>query len=795
MRKLYLLLIITILHTSLWAGNVEPTCTPPVLVINHPAAVCAPASVNITLAAVTQGSTPGVNLTYWYNATATMPVEDPTRLGAGSYFIKATLPSNNCPAIARVDVSVINKPSPPQIIVTNNCDGSAILSVGYYPGTLTWNTGATGSSIIVNASGTYSAIINNNGCVSDPGTVQVQTTLPPASPVLTVENHCNGTSTITASGVQGQVHWSNGASNTTTITVNNPGIYGAYQQYNGCSSDQVSVTASPKTAPPVPAINVTDNCNGTSLLQITNANANILWSTGATSASIEVTAAGNYTVTQSADGCTSQPGTAIAAPKSKPVTPQVAITYNCNATATLAASNYTGSLQWQNAANTSAINVSGTGNYSLTQTVNGCTSDAATGSYAISLLTMAAGHIAPNCANGTPGSINVQAAGGRGNYQYRLNNGEFQSNGNFQNVQAGMQTITVKDDIGCTKDTTFEIVATGSTVAANNLTPTITAVKCYNANTGAVTIAPTFTGGSGQLTATYVWSKEGDNTFTAATKDITGLKSGKYNLVITVAEGGSSCIAKFTTSAIVSQPDSLKGTIAGTVTVALDQLPAPEITFSATGGTAPYTFYYKVNDGVTRNVTGTATANVTQATGDKGSFKYTLIGIKDANNCEIALAADATVTVGEAVGALNCDLAPSLMVLPAIARGTTNVLGYITLSEINGRPTDGTTITLVVYKDSKVQLTFDPTATKVGDLDVNNALWTFNNTASNAYYLFTTQAIVPAEGDIKLGFTAKITPGNTRGYLNLTTTLLGGSGGEIRINNNVDSEGIDYFIN
>ncbi len=795
MRKLYLFLIITILHTSLWAKNTEPSCEPPILVINHPAAICAPATVNITLAAVTQGSTPGINLTYWYNATATMPVEDPTRVGTGSYFIKATLPSNNCPAIARVDVTVINKPSPPQIIATNNCNGSAILSVGYYPGTLTWNTGATGSSITVNNSGTYSATINNNGCVSEPGTVQVQTTLPPASPVLTVENHCNGTSTITAGGVQGQLHWSNGASGGTTITVSSPGTYSAYQEYNGCSSTPATITANPRTAPPTPAINVTDNCNGTSLLQITNANGNILWSTGATSASIEVTAAGTYSVTQSADGCTSQTGTALAAPKSKPPTPQVAITYNCNATATLTAGNYTGSLLWQNAAATPGITVTGTGTYSVTQTVNGCESDAASGSYSIALLTVAASHNAPNCASSTPGSIHVQATGGRGNYQYRLNNGDFQANGNFQDVQAGVYTVTVKDDIGCTKDTTFEILATGSTVVADNLTPAIGHVKCYNSSTGTITLNPTFTGGNGQLATTYLWTREGDNTFTAATKDIAGLKKGKYNLTVTVTESGNGCVARFLAQALVTEPDSLRGTIAGTVTVAENQLPAPEITFSATGGTAPYTFYYKVNDGVTRNVTGAATANVTQATGDKGSFKYTLVGVKDANNCEIALAANATVTVGEATGPLSCDLAPSLLILPAIARGTTTISGYITLSEINGLPTNGTTITLVVYKDSKLELSFDPTATKVGDIDVNNALWTFNNTASNAYYLFTTQAIVPAEGDIKLGFTAKITPGNTRGTMNLTTTLLGGSGGEIRISNNVDSEGIDYFIN
>lgn len=141
------------------------------------------------------------------------------------------------------------------------------------------------------------------------------------------------------------------------------------------------------------------------------------------------------------------------------------------------------------------------------------------------------------------------------------------------------------------------------------------------------------------------------------------------------------------------------------------------------------------------------------------------------------------------------DLAPVLTILPAIARGTTTVNGYITLYEINRVNTNGSVIKLLVSKDDKLELNFNHSSNTVGDIPVNNSLWTLDAATSPAFYIFNTTAIIPAEGSLKLGFTAVIRPGNTRGKLNITTTLLQGSGGEIRVSNNTDSESVDYFIN
>jgi gliding motility-associated-like protein len=81
----------------------------PSLIINTPAAICMGNTIDLTDAAITAGSGPGLTFTYWLNATATVPYPAPATATAGIYYIKASTLSG-CSVIK--PVTVIANPTP-----------------------------------------------------------------------------------------------------------------------------------------------------------------------------------------------------------------------------------------------------------------------------------------------------------------------------------------------------------------------------------------------------------------------------------------------------------------------------------------------------------------------------------------------------------------------------------------------------------------------------------------------------------------------------------------------------------
>ncbi|MFX7690311.1 hypothetical protein ABTJ45_19785, partial [Acinetobacter baumannii] len=67
-----------------------------------------PGTVNLTAAAITTGSSTGLQLSYWSNANATTALAAPTSVGtSGTYYIRAIETVNNCSVIRPVTVSIL----------------------------------------------------------------------------------------------------------------------------------------------------------------------------------------------------------------------------------------------------------------------------------------------------------------------------------------------------------------------------------------------------------------------------------------------------------------------------------------------------------------------------------------------------------------------------------------------------------------------------------------------------------------------------------------------------------------
>src|SRR6185369_4077364 len=139
----------------------------PAVVINNPAAVCAPGTVDITAAAVTAGSTAGLTFTYFTDAAGTIALATPNAVAtSGTYYIKGSTAAG-CSDIQPVVVTINPKPTvtitnPAPVCAPGTVDiTAAAVTTGSTAGlTFTYFTDAAGTIVLatpaaVAVSGTY----------------------------------------------------------------------------------------------------------------------------------------------------------------------------------------------------------------------------------------------------------------------------------------------------------------------------------------------------------------------------------------------------------------------------------------------------------------------------------------------------------------------------------------------------------------------------------------------------------------------------------------------------------------
>ncbi|MGN6292916.1 MAG: gliding motility-associated C-terminal domain-containing protein [Chitinophagaceae bacterium] len=151
----------------------------PVLVVNNPAPACLPGTVDITAAAVTAGSTSGLNFQYFTDAACTTPLTNASAISvSGTYYIRGISATGGCVTDVKPVIVTIN--SQPIITAAGAslvCKGEAVTITASSPGnTVTWQNMNGGNSVIVypQTTTTYTAVATNAaGCVAT-ASVQVQ---------------------------------------------------------------------------------------------------------------------------------------------------------------------------------------------------------------------------------------------------------------------------------------------------------------------------------------------------------------------------------------------------------------------------------------------------------------------------------------------------------------------------------------------------------------------------------------------------------------------------------------------
>ena len=246
-----------------------------------------------------------------------------------------------------------------------------------------WSTGETSASIQPTTSDTYYVTGTNSiGC---PSTAVAYVTVYPL-PNMTISGNnllCTGKTTSLTAGGATTYSWSTGA-NTTSVNVSSEGTYSVTGTNNygnlGCSAT-AAITV---TEHPLPVINITGNntfCDGSSTTLTASGANSYSWNTGATGANLTVTETGNYSVTGSSEyGCTATasrsvtkkptPSATISGPSLICLSPDASVTLNASSNKPNAVFN------WSNGTTGPTLTVNQAGTYSVTATLDGCSSEA-----------------------------------------------------------------------------------------------------------------------------------------------------------------------------------------------------------------------------------------------------------------------------------------------------------------------------------------------------------------------------------------------------------------------------------
>jgi len=272
------------------------------------------------------------------------------------------------------------------------------------------------------------------------------------------------------------------------------------------------------------------------------------------------------------------------------------------------------------------------------------------------------------CQNGSPPNITFTGSSGLAPYAftYTLNGGSNQT----ITTSGSDSIITLPAPTDVSGVFTYELVSVqdassttcsqsqeSQAVITVNPLPTATISGSTEVCRDAPSPGVIFTGSSGLAPYTFTYTVNsvppeiittiiGNSVSVPAPTDIVG--TFVYELV-SVQDATATACSQIQSGNVTITVNSLPtATISGTTDVCKDATP-PEITFTASSGTEPYTFTYRINGGSYQTVisSGSNSATVSVPTGQAGTFSYQLVSVQDGSSTECSQLQDdiAVVTV------------------------------------------------------------------------------------------------------------------------------------------------------
>ncbi len=624
------------------------------LAINPIFKICLPIQVSSTVTNASCGqnngsiqlSTTGGTGTFsfiWSNTISNSALN--SNLSPGNYSCQladanqCTAPQQNA-TITMVSTAVISSIS---TVSHPTCNGSSNGSVsinasggnGQYA--YSWAPILSNAPTLTNLpAGNYTCLVTDGlGCSS---TQQVSLTQPSPLSVNSIVNPItcfggsNGSLTLSSTGGTApyQYNWGNNLGTTNSISNLTAGIYSCQLiDANNCVLNQSFQISNPpaisNTILTSTNVNCFGNSTGSASISASGGTGNLsyLWSPNQTSSSsISNVPAGTYTCTTSdANGC--QQSTMVTI--TQPTALNSSITTNNPVSCfggTNGSAQVTGiggvapySYSWSPVGGTSnlASNLSA-GTYTCQiNDLNGCITNQVVQIGSPSAISVGTSSITPATCGSNNGALTLVTSGGTGTYAYSWTP-SVGSTATLTNLFAGSYQVMVNDQNNCTGYLSVGISnISGPSVMLVSQSP----VTCFNGSTGSAQISAS--GGTGTLS--YNWSP--GNPTGNGTNTITNLVAGPYTCQVIDANG---CVGTLVVP--IAQPAAVTGTIVSITPVNCYGASTGQISISAFGGTAGYTYSWSPFIGNSTQLSnvpaGNYTCQITDQNGCQGSINATV---------------------------------------------------------------------------------------------------------------------------------------------------------------------------